>query len=303
MDAAVGFAQIAGEGFYLPLAYKTIKVHAPLTPKLYSYAKYPEGAAGGDVLVCDLLLMDEQGNTLVEIEEYTLRRISSAAVIEGASGTPAAGDDARRQTRPPSADVAAADAGGERRTNLFTQGILPEEGAEVFERLLRSGPRVPRVALATRDLHAMIEQSRAMTGTRLLEQINKLQTRQQKHPRPNLAVAYVEPRSETEARLAELWQEVLGVSEVGAHDNFFDLGGDSLLATLLVGRIGEAFEADLSLRTMFEAPTPAEMAVAIVRQQAQHVDAQALTDILGSIKNLSTQEIQEMLDAERQAAG
>ena len=306
MDAAVGFAQIAGEGFYLPLAYKTVRVRAPLTPKLYSYAKYAEGAATDDVLVCDLLLMDEQGRPLVEIEEYTLRRIDTAT-LEGAVGEDAAGDaDARRPSRAAGAgDVLAAEegSGGPQRTNLFTQGILPEEGAEVFERLLGRGPSVARVAVAIRDLHGMIEQSRAMTGTHLLEQINKLQTRQQKHPRPNLAVPYVTPRSETERRLAELWQEVLGVSEVGAHDNFFDMGGDSLLATLLVGRIGEAFDADLSLRTMFDAPTPAEMAVALVRQQAQQVDAQALSDILGSIKDLSAEEIQALLDAESQAAG
>jgi acyl transferase domain-containing protein len=300
MDAAVGFAQIAGEGFYLPLAYKSITVHAPLTPKLFSYAKYPDGdASNGEVLVCDLLLMDEQGNRLVEIEEYTLRRISSAAALEGAAKT---ATGAASETRPASGNVeAVARPDGAKSTALLTQGILPEEGAKVFDRLLRSGLRVARVAVATRDLHGMMEQSRALTGTRLLEQINKLQTRRQKHPRPNLVVPYVAPRSETERRLAELWQEVLGIGEVGVHDSFFDMGGDSLLATLLVGRIGEAFGGDLSLRTMFDAPTPAEMAVAIVRQQARQVDAQALTDILGAIKNLSAEEIQAMLDAERDA--
>ena len=307
MDAAVGFAQIAGEGFYLPLAYKTIRVRAPLTPKLYSYATYPEGAGAGDVLVCDLLLMDEAGRPLVEIEEYTLRKISTAT-LEGAVGESVGpvidgGAPGQGPAAPAADSAAAAGKGGAPRTSLFTQGILPEEGAEVFKRLLRSGPAVPRVAVATRDLHGMIEQSRAMTGAHLLEQINRLQTRQQKHPRPNLAVPYVAPRSETERRLAELWQEVLGVSEVGAHDNFFEMGGDSLLATLLVGRIGDAFGADLSLRTMFDAPTPAEMAVAVVRQQAQQVDAQALNDILGSIKGLSAEEVQGLLDAERQTAG
>ena len=305
MDAAVGFAQIAGEGYYLPLAYKTIRVRAPLMPKLYSYAKYSEGAGVGDVLVCDLLLMDEEGNPLVEIEEYTLRRINTAT-LEGAVGEGTAAGDGGGERRPPRAADAGAEAaspGGAKRTNLLTQGILPEEGAEVFERLLRSGPTVPRIAVATRDLHGMIEQSRAQTGAHLLEQIDKLQTRQQKHPRPNLAVPYVAPRSETEQRLAELWQDSLGVTEVGAHDNFFDMGGDSLLATLLVGRIGDAFDADLSLRTIFDAPTPAEMAVALVRQQARQVDAEALTDILGAIQNLSAEEVQALLDAESQAAG
>jgi len=79
------------------------------------------------------------------------------------------------------------------------------------------------------------------------------------------------------------------------------LGGDSLLATLLIGRIGEAFDIDLSLRIMFDAPTPAEMAVAIVQQQAQQVDEQALAEILGSIKSLSPEEVQGLVDANQAA--
>lgn len=284
MDAAVGFAQIAGEGFYLPLAYKSIKVYAPLTSKLFSYAKYPNDAQAGDILVCDLLLMDEYGNPLVEIEEYTLRKITTAAAIEGGSEREAVTNSA-----------------GAKPTALITEGIRPAEGAAVFDRLLSSGLRVSRFAVATRDLPELIKESRERTGTNLLEQINKLQTRQQKHPRPNLAVPYVAPRSETETRLAELWQEVVAVNEVGVHDSFFDLGGDSLLATLLIGRIGEAFDIDLSLRTMFDAPTPAEMAVAIIQQQASQIDEQALTEILGSIKNLSAEEIQRLVDANQAA--
>src|SRR6185503_558867 len=202
--------------------------------------------------------------------EYTLRKITTAAAIDGGSEREAVTESA-----------------GAKPIALITEGILPAEGAVVFDRLLSSGLRVSRFAVATRDLPELIKESRERTGTNLLEQINKLQTRQQKHPRPNLAVAYVAPRSETETRLAELWQEVVAVNEVGVHDSFFDLGGDSLLATLLIGRIGEAFDIDLSLRTMFNAPTPAEMAVAIVQQQACQVDEQALTEILGSIKSLS----------------
>ena len=284
MDASVGFAQIAGEGFYLPLAYKSIKVYAPLTSKVFSYAKYPNDAPASDILVCDLLLMDEYGNPLVEIEEYTLRKITTAAAIEGGSEREAVTESA-----------------GAKPIALITEGILPAEGAVVFDRLLSSGLRVSRFAVATRDLPELIKESRERTGTNLLEQINKLQTRQQKHPRPNLAVAYVAPRSETETRLAELWQEVVAVNEVGVHDSFFDLGGDSLLATLLIGRIGEAFDIDLSLRTMFNAPTPAEMAVAIVQQQACQVDEQALTEILGSIKSLSAEEVQGLVDANQAA--
>lgn len=70
----------------------------------------------------------------------------------------------------------------------------------------------------------------------------------------------VAPRNATEARLADLYCEVLGLDEVSVHDNFFDLGGHSLLATQLVTRIRGEFLIDLPLRSLFAKPTVAELA-------------------------------------------
>ncbi|HVG11019.1 MAG TPA: amino acid adenylation domain-containing protein [Thermoanaerobaculia bacterium] len=65
----------------------------------------------------------------------------------------------------------------------------------------------------------------------------------------------VAPRSRTEARLAEIWREVLRVEQVGVHDNFFELGGHSLLVSQLSSRVRNAFGVELPLRQVFEAPT------------------------------------------------
>jgi amino acid adenylation domain-containing protein len=78
--------------------------------------------------------------------------------------------------------------------------------------------------------------------------------------RPELAGVYVAPRTMVEETLAGIWSKVLGVTQVGAHDSFFDLGGHSLLATQAISRVREAFRLELPLRSLFEAPTVAGLA-------------------------------------------
>ena len=77
-------------------------------------------------------------------------------------------------------------------------------------------------------------------------------------PLPGVAAketGFVPPRTDTERRLAELWSRTLGVERVGVTDSFFELGGHSLLATRLVSQVRRAFEVELPLRAVFEAPT------------------------------------------------
>ncbi len=76
--------------------------------------------------------------------------------------------------------------------------------------------------------------------------------------RPELDTGYVAPRNEMERTIASAWQEVLKVEKVGIHDNFFDLGGHSLMTTQLHSRLRDAFAIDLPLRHLFEATTVAE---------------------------------------------
>ncbi|MEX0267856.1 amino acid adenylation domain-containing protein [Leptolyngbyaceae cyanobacterium UHCC 1019] len=83
-------------------------------------------------------------------------------------------------------------------------------------------------------------------------------------PPPNLSTVKVDltmaPTTSVEASLVELWTQLLGHNQVGIHDNFFELGGHSLLATQLVSRICDRFRVELPLRSVFEAPTIAELA-------------------------------------------
>jgi thioester reductase-like protein len=76
--------------------------------------------------------------------------------------------------------------------------------------------------------------------------------------------SFAAPRSDTEERLAAIWEEVLEVSPIGADDNFFELGGHSLLAIQVLSRVREIFAIELPMRSVFDRPTVAAQAELIL---------------------------------------
>ncbi|MDB4951688.1 MAG: non-ribosomal peptide synthetase [Gemmatimonadetes bacterium] len=90
---------------------------------------------------------------------------------------------------------------------------------------------------------------------------------------------YVAPRTPTEAAVAAIWAECLGAARVGVHDNFFALGGHSLVATRVVTRIREAFQAELPLRALFEAQSVAELSARVDAEVRAASPAPALVPV------------------------
>ena len=83
-------------------------------------------------------------------------------------------------------------------------------------------------------------------------------------PQPDIqssnAAEFAPPETETQKALADIWREVLGIRRVGLSDNFFDLGGHSIIATRVASRTAAVFGVDLQLRVLFEHPTLAGVA-------------------------------------------
>jgi acyl carrier protein len=90
--------------------------------------------------------------------------------------------------------------------------------------------------------------------------------------RPDLDETYAPPRTRTEEVLTDIWNDVLGLKQIGVHDNFFELGGHSLLMTQVMVRTRETFGVDLSLRRLFEAPTISQLAVAIEERLVEEIE-------------------------------
>lgn len=85
-------------------------------------------------------------------------------------------------------------------------------------------------------------------------------------PRANNGVP-VAPRTSLEKEVAKIWAQVLGIAMVGIHDNFFDLGGQSLLAAQLVARIEQVFGKRLSLPAFLQAPTIEQLAKILAQEK------------------------------------
>src|SRR6185437_8571548 len=122
---------------------------------------------------------------------------------------------------------------------------------------------------AARQLPAYMVPSRYVRLQHLPLTVNgKIDVRSLPDPEQQTAedrAGYVPPRNATEARLAILWQEVLGRDNIGMHDNFFELGGRRLIKTQLASLIHKEFSCRIELRALFDAMTPEQQAELIGR--------------------------------------
>lgn len=279
MDQATGFAiDAASQGIaYLPFSYKKIRINKALPPRLYSYSLLQSNAAGNDEFITfDLLLIDEQGESIVEIEAYDLRRIHGEV-----AGAPA---------KATATVVEAAGLGDALKTEVLKRDklgdhILTREGTEVFRRIVAMNS-MPQIVIASKDFSYLIEQSRpkdAQAASR--ENSGTLQQAPGAHPRPDLATPYVAPRNELEESIAAIWQSVLGIDRVGMNDGFVELGGHSLMAIQLIARVREMFETELSVAKLYNTPTVAGLTAAIVETLVAQADSEAIEQALTELES------------------
>ena len=152
------------------------------------------------------------------------------------------------------------------REEELEEGIMPQEGIDAFNRIL--GSSLPHVIVSTKEFQAVIERNNSFSYLEeelafLEEKSASTSLSKLSHPRPNLQNDYVAPRNEVEETIAKVWQNLLGIQDIGIYDNFFELGGDSLLATQLFSRLHQVLEVKLSIHNFFEAPTIIEQALIV----------------------------------------
>lgn len=153
-------------------------------------------------------------------------------------------------------------------------GGLPEKTSPLDASPIRSGV-TPRAEMSRFEQIA--------TTLYDAEQVLKVMASQRHRGRPEMQVSYVAPRMPLERQLTEVWSQVLGVDRVGVDDNFFELGGDSLLATRLVSHLRTSLQMDIPLRSLFDNPTVATMALSMLQNHAVQTNAHTIAALLSEI--------------------
>ena len=256
LDVATSLMGFLAEGTHLPVSYGRLALRRPLPATVYSHLqRRTDGGEGRETVVVDVVLADEGGEVLAEIERFVLKRVTESSSLSRPAA-PAPSSD----LEPPAAAPRSAP---EPRPQVASRidasdGILPREGVEAVRRLLRYRD-VPQVAASAKDLRDLIAQARALDRGSVAAQAGLARGPRPAHPRPPLATPYAAPRTPLEQQLAEAFQQSLGLHEVGIHDNFFDLGGDSIVGIQVVARANELGLA-LSPDQLFEHQTIAELA-------------------------------------------
>jgi acyl transferase domain-containing protein/thioesterase domain-containing protein len=249
MDLATGWAidlapDYDGSSLWVPVSYDRIEIHAPLRRILRSWVRLASSAPG--FASFDVTLVGADGAICAEITGFQMKHAEDLDL-----SAPAQPDASAQELGLATGSAPAPLSPDEQRLfHNITQGIRSAEGPEALTRALSSGLR--QIYVSSLDLEAVIDQaSQSVAGN---------DEQAQSFERPELDTDYAAPETEIETTLAGLFESLLGVSRVGVHVSFFDLGGHSLIAVRLFAQIKRIYDVEFPISVLFEAPSVARVA-------------------------------------------
>jgi thioesterase domain-containing protein/acyl carrier protein len=246
-----------GDQLWVPVSAQSVVVHNPDTASdqlrraTVVTTILPGSSEAAGFATFDVVFIDADGQVAISVVGFTMKRLAGQLNLDHLPDE-AAIEPYAVQARP------ITDAEEVLRHNV-SNGIRATEGGRAFELAITRVTTGPVIVTALDPLAQSAQVDRV--SATMLHRGGEAAI---KFARPTLNSAYVAPRDAFERTLTELWQELLGISEVGVRDSFFDLGGHSLVAVRLFARIRKLFSVDLPISALFTAQT-VEAGAALIR--------------------------------------
>ncbi|MFF0223667.1 beta-ketoacyl synthase N-terminal-like domain-containing protein [Streptomyces sp. NPDC004629] len=171
------------------------------------------------------------------------------------------------------------------------QGIPVEEGLALARAALAAG--LPQIVVSTADFQDVLADQSGLTASAFTDSLGASRDRSADGWDP----ATVWPDDEVAQSVARVWHDMLGVSPIGPDDDFYDLGGNSLFAIQIVGRLRQT-HGDFPMSAVFEAPTVDSLAAAIRAHQAESIGLDEFEALLREVEGLSAAEAEARLRGE-----
>ncbi|GAA3475280.1 type I polyketide synthase [Nonomuraea roseola] len=258
LDEATAFLGATNDHSFLPIGYGRIVVHAPVPGRVWSHA-IQRDTGSAEIVAVDFTLYDDDGGKILTISDFVLRRIDRESV------TQTVGEGAKESVEDRAVAEESAAAGVAVDLDGAKAGISPADGADAFRRLLAVGLGTQVVVNAT-PLPEFVAGVRELTQDTVAEELDGAAAANGAHA---LDEDHVAPRNELESTLAGLWGEVLGARQVSVEQDFFELGGNSLVAVQLIALIRKKIGVRLPMRSLFQVPTVAGMASLVEELRGQ----------------------------------
>lgn len=147
-------------------------------------------------------------------------------------------------------------------------GFTPEEGCRALEWALRQ--QQAQVLVSTQEFLSRRQASLAQTVDDLGRMVKPAVQSVALKPRPDLSTTFAPPATAIEEGVAEIFSKMIGMGPIGRDDDFFELGGDSLLGTQMLGLLKGMFDVELPIASIFDKPSPQGLAELIEAVRWQH---------------------------------
>jgi acyl transferase domain-containing protein/thioesterase domain-containing protein/acyl carrier protein len=226
------------DDLYFPISYKRICIYHRFPGRLFSHIRpHQANSLRSEVKTFDITLFDDDGQVLAEIEGFSMRRIADVTKVMEDQGLVS---DAARSTGKHMMEIAA------------PSGISRLEGALALTRILHA--ETPATVIASAQPLEQLQDSVSASPSSRIAAVPEVR----------------QPGESIEAVLAAWWRELLGVEQVGPDDDFFSLGGHSLIGVRLFAKIKKTYRVDLDPAVLFEARTVRQI-VEVIRKKRDPV--------------------------------